>query len=235
VWPTLAVGLAFCVLVALGTWQLHRLAWKQELIATVEAQLAAPPAPLATLLADPPAAEFRRVRLRGHYLHDRAFAFGAFAREGELGAHIVTPLATDLGLVLVERGWLPEPLLPPATPADLLPEGEVELSGVARFRGGGQAHLFTPANRPAERRWFWWDLPAMAGTEGAELLPLVVTLDVPDTAASLPRVEPARPVFSNNHLGYAITWYGLALALLAVYVARSLESREPSIVSAQKE
>ena len=226
--PTLLTLLVLAVLIGLGTWQMQRLAWKEALTATIETRLGGPPAPLAELLAEPPAADFRRVRLTGHYLHDRAFAFGTFARGGEFGARLVTPLRMPAGAVLlVDRGWLPEALLPPERPAELLPAGEVTLTAVLRFRGDERALPFTPDNRPVERRWFWWDLPAMAAAVGDDLLPVVAVLDAPDGPGPLPRVEPVRFELANNHLGYAMTWYGLALGLLAVYVALSLQPREP--------
>jgi surfeit locus 1 family protein len=136
---------------------------------------------------------------------------------GVLGARLVTPLALAGGRhLLVERGWLPEPLLPPAVPAELEPPGEVRLEGV--LRQPGRAGPFTPANRPEARRWYWYDDAALTVLLGAEPMPMVLALDRADLPAPLPRPLPVRVDLPSPHLGYAITWYGLAAALLGVYL-----------------
>lgn len=211
---TLAALAGIAVLLALGTWQVQRLAWKTALIATMEARLALPAVPLDAAGDD---AEYRRVTAVGRYRHDLAFAKGAEAVDGELGARLVTPLElAGGGVLLVERGWLPERLLPPATPAAVEPIGEVTIEGV--LRRPGPARLFTPANEPERRRWYWYDPAMLAAWLGTPPLPMTLALDRPDVAGPLPRLEPARVELATPHLGYAITWYGLAAALLGVYL-----------------
>ena len=89
-WPTLATLVGLAVLAALGTWQLQRLAWKQDLIDRAEAQLAAAAAPVPAGPLD--GLDFRRLSAQGTYLHGAAFAFGLTAVAGEPGARLVTPL-----------------------------------------------------------------------------------------------------------------------------------------------
>lgn len=225
-WPSVAAAAAFVLLASLGTWQAQRLAWKQDLIARAEAGLAAPPAPVPSDPAsDLAALDYRRVLTRGRYLHDQAFGFGFSARGGEPGGRLVTPLLLEDGrALLVDRGWLPRALLPPNLPAGLAPEGEVEVAGVARHRAGETRPMFRPDDDPAARRWYGWDFPALAEAVGRPLLPLVLVAQPEGVAepGALPLVEPVAVDFPNNHLGYAITWYGLAAALVAVYVAFSL-------------
>lgn len=225
-WPTLVTVLGVALLVSLGTWQLRRLAWKEELIAHAEAGLSAAPAALPAEPLDYAALDFHRLAARGRYLHQHAFAYGFSALNGEPGARLVTPLALDDGrTLLVDRGWLPLVLLPPAVPAGMEPAGTVEVSGVARYHGQERAGWFQPENDPAARRWYGWDLAAMAEAVGRPILPIVLVADPAATMAGLPHVEPVTVEYRNNHLGYAITWYGLAAALVAVYVAFGL--REP--------
>jgi surfeit locus 1 family protein len=222
-WPALVTLAGLAVLVSLGTWQVQRLAWKRELIATAEAQLARPAAelPAGDDLAE---ADFRRFRVRGRYLHDRSLAFGLQASGNEPGALLVTPFRLDDGrLILIARGWLPERLLPPGVPPELSPEGERTLEGVARWRAEPGRNWLTPDDQPQRRRWFAWDIPAMAEAMDLPLLPLVLTLDRSDGSGGQPKAMPARTEFQNNHLGYAITWYGLAAGLLAVYLLFSFQ------------
>jgi surfeit locus 1 family protein len=225
-WPSVAAVLGVALLVSLGTWQLERLAWKEALIAHVEAGLAQPAIDLPADLADPAALDYRPVRARGRFLPDAAFAFGVSARDGEPGARLVMPLLlADGRTLLVDRGWLPQDLLPPALPKDLRSPVETVVEGVARHHGEHRRSYFQPADDPARGRWFGWDLPAMAEAVGRPLLPIVmVAAPSPDAApGSLPQPAPVRPAFTNNHLGYAITWYGLAAALAGVYLAASLK------------
>lgn len=229
-WPTLATLLGLAVLLGLGTWQLHRLAWKRDLIAAAEAGLAAPPIELPPG-EDLAAVDFRRVAVSGTYLHGAAFAFGLEASVGEPGARLITPFRLAEGrVILVDRGWLPEELLPPNVPAGLEPEGSQRLVGVARWRADPGRNWLTPADQPAERRWFAWDIPAIAAATDLPVLPLVVTLDRSEGPAGLPRASPVRADFRNNHLGYAVTWYGLAAGLVGVYLLSSFtrdDERKP--------
>jgi surfeit locus 1 family protein len=199
----------------------QRLAWKTDLIARVEAGLAAPRSGLPAG-ADLRAIDFRRLAVHGVYLHDESFAFGLSASGGEPGGRLITPFRLDDGrVVLVERGWLPEGLLPPRVPEALRPRGPVRLEGVARWRGGGERGWMVPADRPEERRWFGWDVTVMEEVLGMPLLPVVVGLEQPEGPAGLPKAQRVAADFRNNHLGYALTWYGLAVALLVVLVVFS--------------
>jgi surfeit locus 1 family protein len=220
---TLCTIVALAILLGLGTWQVQRLQWKTELIDRVEAGFAAAPVTLAESLADPAGSDFHAATATGRYRHDLAFAIGAAGMDGIVGSTLVTPLETgDGALLLVERGWLPQALLPPQTPGELEPEGQVRLSGHLRDRSNERAGPFTPDNEPSRRRWFWYDLPALEQVTGRRVLPVVLTLDRPDVAGDRMRPMPLRVELPNNHLGYVITWYGLAVALVAVYIAFGL-------------
>ncbi len=226
--PTLratAIALpALVTLLALGTWQLERLAWKTELIAHRQSQLAAPPMPLAAVPAGAPAAlDFRRVRARGVFLHEREIHLAA-TRRGKAGFRVITPLRrADGATLLVDRGWVPAAAREPARRALGQVAGEVEVEGVVR--GGGRPGWFTPDNDPAENYWFWRDLPAMAAAAGVEAPAIVLEAGPAANPGGLPigREIVADP--PNNHLGYAATWYILAAALAAIYVLSQRTSR----------
>lgn len=219
--PTLVTLLGLVVLLGLGTWQLQRLGWKRELIATVEAQLALPAVelPSGRELAG---IDFRRFAVRGRYLHNAAVAWGLQASGSEPGAHLVTPFELEDGrIILVDRGWLPERLLPPAVPQELEPQGVVALTGVARWRPEASRNWATPADQPERRRWFAWDVPAIARATGLPLLAVVLVAEQPSASAELPRPVAVTPELRNDHLGYALTWYGLAAGLLTIYLLYS--------------
>ena len=221
-WPSLAALAALIVLVSLGTWQVERLRWKEALIAERTAQLAAPAA-LLPAQADWPAWSFRRVEALGTFRHDLEQLFGASTYDGQLGHHVLTPLLrADGSALLVDRGWVSADQAHPATRRAGQVEGPITITGIARYRGDDTANWFTPANQPEQAMWFSYDLPTLEQGLDLALLPVVVEADDRPNPGGLPIGGLTRIALTNNHLQYAITWYGLALTLVAVYVSFSL-------------
>lgn len=219
---TAATLAALVLLLGLGTWQLQRLAWKEGLIAHIHAQMAAAPVPLPAAMADPAKYDFRAVTVTGTLHPDREMRLVAQTRDGEVGDRIVEPLVrADGGTVLVVRGWVPAGRADPVSRPGSEPAGTVTIAGVARVpapRGWMQ-----PENQPAANQWFWFDLDAMARAAGvASVAPLVV-YQAAGAPGQLPIGGPPIVDLPNNHLQYALTWYGLALALVVIFVLRHLE------------
>ncbi len=227
----MAAVLGVVMLCTLGVWQLERLQWKNALIAERKAGLAAAPVALSTVLSEISAGKtvkYRPVTLSGRFVGEADLRL--FSTAYGPGWEIVSPFRTDEGvLVLVDRGFLPElsgrDVAAPAPPA-----GPLALSGFARQPPSKKA-AFAPANDASRNRWFWWDLPAMAaasaGPAGARVAPVFVQLAAtPASGSDAPR--PVVPVVAipNNHLSYALTWFGLAAALAIMAVLALRDSRE---------
>jgi len=226
-WPTVATMIGLAVLLGLGTWQVQRLHWKEALIAERAARLTAPPEALPAQSDDWRAWDFRRVSVSGTFRNDAEQLFGASAIDGRLGHHLLTPLVrADGPAILVDRGWVPADRAHPAARREGQPEGQVSVTGIARYRGADRPGWFIPDNEPEQRLWFSYDLPALEAATGLELLPVVVEADATPNPGGLPLGGQTRTELPNNHLQYAITWYGLAAALVGVYLAFSCE-REP--------
>ena len=225
VMPAVAAACAFAVLVGLGTWQVRRLAWKEGLIATVTARLAAPPIPLPPPAEwgrlDPEQDEFRRVAVSARFLNDKealVYTTGSSLRAGQSGPGywVFTPAHVEGGTVMVNRGFVPQGRQDPATRRDGEVTGTVQIVGVLRWpeRPG----LFTPTADPANNLWFARDPAAIAAAKGVGLVaPFYIEQEAPPAPGGLPQVGALHPSFPNNHLGYAITWYGLALVLAVVF------------------
>ena len=216
------------MLVGLGTWQLERLAWKEGLIAEMQARAAAAPMPLPQDLADP-AFEYRKVRLRGQFLHDRELYLGARTHKSKVGLHIMTPMRLEDGrTALVDRGWVPPERKDPAARAEGRVTGSLVLEGVVRRGGWGGMEMFRPENQPEENLWLWLDLPAMAaraGLSGAVTEVYVAAGPAPNPGG-YPIGGQTRVDLANNHLQYAITWYALAMALLVIYLLHQSRPQE---------
>lgn len=208
---TIAALAALALLLGLGTWQLDRLAWKRQLIATMESRMAEPALPIAELTGNTDA-DYRRVRASGRFQGGTAFYLFAVAADGRGGYHQLVPLRLDDGRVLlVDRGWLPYErraggLAPPDSP--------VTLGGILRKP---RHHWSQPANDPARNDWYGIDFQAMAKLAGGPaLLPYVLEADAAPNDGGYPLGGQTRVSLPNDHLGYALTWYGLAVALVVV-------------------
>ena len=219
IWPVVVATLVgFAILMSLGVWQVKRLAWKEALLAQLAANAAAPAVDLKTAFNMSRAGsnvEFVRVAFTGTYKNDSWMKMLS-SYDGGQGWTIITPAASDDGwAVIVDRGRLPGQMLEHFQQLD----GPQQIEGVIRTHPFGQ-NFFDPANDAKGNMWYWWDLPAMIAASGlpADLkpYPFVVQLLPSSTAAEFPRPDEPKSDLANNHLGYAITWFGLALTLLGV-------------------
>lgn len=211
-----AVLLAAVVLVltGLGVWQIQRRTWKHDLIARVQARIhAAPqpsPGPALWPRINPADDEYRVVRLSGRYGSGRDTLVQAVTVLGG-GYWVLTPLKTDAGwTVLVNRGFVPVDWRSALHAGIAPPQGPVTITGLLRLSepGGG----FLRRNRSAENRWYSRDVAAIARARhlGA-VAPYFVDVRRPGV---WPRPGLTVLDFPDNHLVYAITWFGLA-ALIA--------------------
>lgn len=228
VWPTLGCLAAVLILSGLGTWQLQRLAWKTALLETIGQRTTVPPVPLPSSAAwprlDPDAYAYRHVVLTGSFSHDQeARVFRPLAeprgRYGGLGDLILTPfrLASG-GIVIVNRGFVPEDRLDPSTRAAGQVAGEVTIAGL--MREPESRNPFTPADQPQDRVWFTRDPASIAAALGlGAVAPFTIDQDANALPGGLPQGGETVLAIPNNHLSYALTWFGLAVAVVAVYVA----------------
>jgi surfeit locus 1 family protein len=225
--PALASLMALAILIGLGTWQLHRQAWKEDLIRRIEARAYGPPGEIV-----PEASwgfwrseedEFRNVRLTGTFLHQHEAPVHGLApaeRGAPLqGVYLFTPLRLAGGaIVTVNRGFVPLEMRDPATRPQSRPEGEVIVTGLVR--APEERSWFTPHDDPAQNRWFARDPQAMAQARGLErVAPFYVEADATPNPGGWPRGGQTRLNLPNNHLQYALTWYGIALTLVVVFGA----------------
>jgi surfeit locus 1 family protein len=226
-WPTVFALLALATLLALGTWQLQRLAWKTALINEIIARQAMAPIPLPTTIEDPAALRFRKVSVHGTFDHSREVHLFAHTKRGNLGYQVITPLKQDDGTwVLINRGWVPDERKDPASRAEGQVTGPVAITGTARPTW--HRHMFLPDNDTATNHWFFGDIPAMAAHLGLSVAPVFVEADATANPGGLP-IGGQTPTadIANNHLQYALTWYMLAVALAGVYFVYHWRRDEP--------
>lgn len=224
---------ALAVLVGLGTWQVQRLAWKEALLATIDERIHADPLPLDKVASRYPEIEYVPVTATGRF--DHAAERHVFTTwEGESGYDVFTPLLLGEGrAVFVNRGFVPFDRKDPATRADGQVGGEVTVTGLARRGLAEKPSWVVPDNDPAKNVFYWKDIRAMRETSGLDpaidVLPFVVDAGDAANPGGLPVGGTTLIDLPNNHLQYAVTWYGLALALCGVFGYRlwSLRKRTP--------
>lgn len=217
----IALGGAFT---ALGVWQVHRLAWKLDLIARVEQRRQAAPVPApgphdwpgVSRAAD----EYRRVQARGRFDHARETLVVASTELGS-GYWVLTPLCTDAGFwLLVNRGFVPSEWRSRASRAASEPHGEQTVAGLLRLSEPGGSLL--RHNDAAAGRWYSRDVAAIAAARGlpadatcGPVAPYFIDAVAAPGLPPWPRAGLTVLRFSNNHAMYAFTWFTLA-AMVAV-------------------
>ena len=216
----------FAILLGLGTWQVQRLAWKEALLATIDERTHAETVPLADVLADPRSIadqEYRRVTFAGTFEH--AFERHFFATfEGASGFYVYTPLKLNSGdHVFVNRGFVPYDRKDASTRLEGQGQGRSTVTGLLRSGLTEKPSAIVPDNDPAKNIFYWKDIRAMRETSGLPerepVLGFFVDADATANPGGLPQGGVTIIDLPNNHLQYAVTWYGLAAALVAVFGA----------------
>lgn len=225
-WVALVVvPAALVILLSLGTWQVGRLHWKEALLADIQSRSSAPAVDVAEierLLKAGEAIDYRHATASGRYLNDKERHFLA-TFEGQSGFYLYTPLElADGHYLFVNRGFVPYDRKDMATRPESLVEGPQTVAGLARAELTEKPSSLVPDNNEGTNIFYWKDLSRMAASVGLpadRVLPFFLDADATPVAGGLPKGGVTQITLPNNHLQYAITWYGLALALVAVTIA----------------
>ncbi len=233
IWPILLALPALALLLWLGTWQMQRMAWKEDLIARITTRVHQPPVAFSALEKQAAGGlEYARARVRGTFLHDREqLMWEPDQRQGS-GYHVYTPLRMDDGrFILVNRGYVPEARKEPASRAEGQISGEVEVVGLLRepiARGS-----FSPDRDSKSGVFYWRDLDGLAraalGADAAKAVRYALDAEAtPANPGGWPQGGTTRLTLPNRHLEYALTWYGLAATLVVVLAVFLISRRRAS-------
>lgn len=215
-WPGLSASLMFLVLIGLGTWQVQRLHWKRGILAQIARAEAAAPVPLA---GQP--SPFTKVAATGQLRPDLSAWYGAevrATRRGEqMGSYLIEPLERpNQPPLLVNRGWVPQVRVRPIDQ----PTGTVTITGYVH--PGDHPTFLSAADDPAVRRFYTLDPKAIGAALGLpKVAPFVLIAMGPQPPQLWPDPAKHLPRPPNNHLQYALTWYGLAGVLVVMFVSWS--------------
>lgn len=216
--PVVIVLGALCVLAGLGLWQVERKAWKENLIATVNERVAAAPSPLPAPREwnglSQSSDEFRRVTARLQFSNERAFVFsGASGLRPDIkapGYYVFAPGKLPGGeTVIVNLGYAPDRNVSGMA-------GTREVAGYLRWPE--KPSIFVSEHDANGDVWSARDHIAMADfRKWGQAAPFYIDQESPVPANGIPKPGPLSVSLPNNHLGYALTWFGLALGLAAVF------------------
>jgi surfeit locus 1 family protein len=212
-WPGLMTLATFGVLLGLGTWQVHRLHWKEAILAQIAHAEAAPP---IALPANPE--PYTKVAVTGRLRADLSARYALEVRDTRsgtiLGSFLVQPLERPgQPPLLVDRGWVPQR---PAAPI-AQPQGQTTVVGF--IRQPETPGLFSARDDPAARVFYTLDPKAIGRSLGlSHVAPFILVALGPAPPQLWPDPAKHLPRPPNNHLYYALIWYGLAVELVVMFV-----------------
>ncbi len=226
-WPSIFSIIIFAILFTFGTWQVKRLFWKEALIERYVSESQSNPIKNPSELDSFNVKEFKSVEVLGSFLHKEETYITGKTFEGNAGFHVITPLKLKNNkIILINRGWVSEGYKNPKKRKFSLVEGEVLLKGIIRYPQ--KKGYFVPENDGSNGFWF-----TIKPNEILSFLNILSTEAISNyyidalrqgEKLTLPIGVTGKPKLRNQHLSYAVTWYGLALSLLFVYFSYHVSS-----------
>ena len=219
-WPTIFSILIFLMLITFGTWQVKRLFWKEALIKNYLTQSQSNPIIDPAELENPLINEFKSIGILGRFMHSNEIYITGKTYEGNAGFHVVTPFKMENNkIILINRGWVSESYKNPDKRKFSLTKDLVKLKGIIRYPQ--KKGYFVPENDGINGFWFTIIPNQIFDFLNITSNPIIDKYYIDalriGEKLTLPIGVDGEPKFRNQHLSYAITWYGLALSLLIVY------------------
>ena len=194
----------FC---SLGTWQLYRLQWKQDLISQIAAGLKSSPVIYSSKIFK----NYQRVKLVGKFNFKDQIYLYSLNEKGKPGYDVITPFITsNEENVLVNRGWITK------EQKYKLPTISSDTSITGMLRTSNKKNLFTPENDIKRNIWFYLNLNEIEKITGIKFSNYIVYLE--DKNIDVPKPKKITIDLPNNHLKYAITWYSISISILFYYL-----------------
>lgn len=225
--PTIATLLLLPVLVNLGLWQARKAEQKQVLQEIYDQREKGPPVRLGIQPLDPETLRYSRVVVRGRYEPAHQILLDNQVNGGNAGYHVLTPLRIEGGnmRVLVNRGWVPVGRDRSVLPTLDTPQVMVEVSGYAVVPSGKFFELAKPDEVSGGWQSVWQnlDLERYRAAAAFPLQPVVIRLDPTSSAGGYVRGWPRPDARIEVHRGYALQWYGMAVALVVFYLSATIK------------
>jgi len=194
----------FC---SLGSWQLYRLQWKQDLISQINSGLNSKPIEYTNQITK----NYQRVKASGRYDFSNQIYLYSLNDKGQPGYDVITPfLIPNKKNILVNRGWIKKEF----KYSDKINYNSKNIQGLMREVSKG--NIFTPENDIENNIWFLIDLDEINNLTGLKFNKLILYLE--DNEITAPNPKKITIDLPNNHLKYAITWYAISVSIFFYYL-----------------
>ena len=194
------------VFIALGTWQIIRLNWKNNLILEIEKSLEKPPVELSKSNME----NYLKIKTNGSIDFEKQIYLYNLNDQGTPGFEVINPIEIDKKNFLINRGWIP---FDKKDAAELFKFDEDDIIGTLKIQG--RKNIFKPDNDIVENYWFSLDREDILKFTGKEFSEYIIYLS---GNYKLPKPKKFTANISNNHKKYAITWFSLAFSILLLYL-----------------
>jgi surfeit locus 1 family protein len=214
--PAVMTLVMLAILIGLGIWQLQRREWKRAILDQMDAAERSP----ALAMSDAPS-PFQKVRLEGHLRGDLQALYQFEIRNGQPGAQLVVPLErAGKPTVLVDLGYIPDSAPHPFPVTDAAVEGFI--------RPAEQAGTFSGTDDLTHRHFYTLDPAVIGRTLGvADVAPFILVALAPATSGQVPEPSHVLPRPANDHLSYALTWFGFAVTLSIIFLLYARKASRP--------
>mgnify|MGYP001318215414 FL=1 len=194
------------VFIGLGTWQIIRLNWKNNLILEIENSLKNPPVELAQSNKE----NFLKIKTSGSIDFDKQIYLYNLNESGTPGFEVINPITIGDENFLINRGWIP---FEKKGAQEINVFDQKNIIGTLKLQG--RKNIFKPDNDLDENYWFSLNREDILKFTGKNFSKYIIYLD---GNYQLPRPKKITANISNNHQKYAITWFSLALSILLLYL-----------------
>jgi surfeit locus 1 family protein len=194
------------VFIALGTWQIIRLNWKNNLILEIENSLKKPPVQLLQSNQQ----NYLKIKTSGRVDFEKQIYLYNLNDSGTPGFEVLNPILIDGENYLLNRGWIP--FEKKDTPEiNILDQNNIE----GTLKTQGRKNIFKPDNDIKDNYWFSLNREDISKFTGKEFSKYIIYLD---GNYQLPKPKKITANISNNHKKYAMTWFSLAISILLLYL-----------------
>ena len=190
----------------MGSWQIIRLNWKNNLILEIESSLKKPP----VQLSETNVTNFLKIKTSGSIDFDKQIYLYNLNENGTPGFEVINPIIIDSKNYLINRGWIP---FEKKDLEEIYEFDENNIIGILKFQG--RKNIFKPDNDIKENYWFSLDREDILEFTGKKFSNYIIYLD---GNYQSPKPKKITANISNNHKKYAITWFSLAISILLLYL-----------------
>jgi len=194
------------VFISLGSWQIIRLNWKNNLILEIETSLKNPPVELSELNLS----NYLKIKTSGSIDFEKQIYLYNLNESGTPGFEVINPLIIDSKNYLINRGWIP---FEKKNSEEIYDFDESNIVGTLKSQG--RKNIFKPDNDIEENYWFSLDRDDILEFTGKKFSNYIIYLD---GNYQSPKPKKITANISNNHKKYAITWFSLAISILLLYL-----------------